>query len=418
MNAGGQPLRSRAFRLLWASGVGSAGAHWMERVATSWLALDAAGGPIAVGIVTGARLAPFPLFGLVAGTLADRWDRKRLLLTVAISGALLAVVLAMLAGAGISLPALAAISFLAGCLQAFDTPARQALVYDTVGREYVANAVALNAVAARGFGALGALAGGLAVSELGISNCYLLVAAAYTVGAVLLGSLPTADQVRPAARGPVVSFGGGMLDAARLVVHHPPVRTLVIAAVACEVFGFSYLTAMPVLARDVFGGGADTLGALNAATAIGGALAVLLLSTLPAGSRREPWLAGVYLLYGTALMTLAATGDLTVALAASVVIGSCAAAFDTLQQTLIQLAVPEEQRGRAVGIWVFSLGSAPLGHLEMGVLAAEIGPSRALAFNSIFVLLGAAVLIAFAPRFRLRTAAGSRRSMGAESPPP
>lgn len=398
------PLQSSAFRVLWASGVASAGAYWMERVATSWLALYAAGGPVAVGIVTAARLVPFLLFGLAAGTLADRGNRRRQLQIVALSGAVLAVALALLAGAGVSLLALATISFLTGCLQVFDTPPRQALIYDTVGRQYVANAVAVNAVAARGFGAIGALGGGFAVGLVGVSNCYVIVALAYAIAAALLSRLSVGDRL-PLATPEPVPFGRGMVDAAKLIARLPGVRTLVIAAVACEVFGFSYLTAMPVLARDVFGGDPQTLGALNAAAAIGGVVAVLLLSAPPAGSRREPWLAATYLFFGAALLALAATTDLTVALAASVIIGGCAAAFDTLQRTLIQLAVPEDQRGRALGIWILSLGSAPIGHLEMGALAAQIGPSGALALNSAFVLLGAIFLVTLAPRYRLRAAA-------------
>jgi len=181
------------------------------------------------------------------------------------------------------------------------------------------------------------------------------------------------------------------------------VRTLSLAGIACEVFAFSYMTAVPVFVRDVLDLGAEGLGTLNAAAAIGGTLAVVGLSVLPGRVRREPLMAGVYLVYGVGLMALAETRSLWVAALALVAIGACAGAFDALQQTLIQLAVPDAQRGRAVGIWVLGLGSAPFGHLEMGALAAAMGAPGALTVNGVFVLAGAMTLLVRAPAYRPRS---------------
>jgi hypothetical protein len=111
-------------------------------------------------------------------------------------------------------------------------------------------------------------------------------------------------------------------------------------------------------------------------------------------------LAGVFGLYGAALIGLAASRSLAVAGTAMLVIGACAASFDVLQQTLMQLAVPEHQRGRAVGMWVLGIGSAPIGHLEMGSLVAVSGAPLGLLVNGSMVMLGAAVLLGRVPRFR------------------
>jgi predicted MFS family arabinose efflux permease len=180
------------------------------------------------------------------------------------------------------------------------------------------------------------------------------------------------------------------------------VRTLSIAGIACEVFAFSYMTAVPVFTRDVLQSGPEGLGTLNASAAIGGTLAVIGLSVLPGRVRREPLMAAVYLLYGAGIIALANTRELWLAAAVLVVVGACAGAFDALQQTLIQLAVPDAQRGRAVGIWVLGLGSAPFGHLEMGALAASFGAPSALLFNGTMVIAGALTLVVRAPLYRLR----------------
>src|SRR5207249_3675764 len=141
-------------------------------------------------------------------------------------------------------------------------------------------------------------------------------------------------------------------------------------------------------------------GILTAASSIGATVSVLILTTLPPTRRREPMMTSVYLLYGAALIGLAVSPNLFVAALAMLVVGGCASAFDALQQTMIQLAVPDDQRGRAVGIWVFSLGSAPLGHLEVGAVAAGLGAPAALLLNGTLVALGALALWVGSPPFR------------------
>jgi predicted MFS family arabinose efflux permease len=371
----------------------------MERVATGWLALDAGGGALGVGIVLAARTLPSLLFGLAAGALADRLERRRILMGVSLAGVLLAISLGLLVGTGsVALWQVAAIAFLSGSIQVSDQPARQALVFDTVGRASAPNAIALNAVATRLFGAVGAFAGGLIIPAFGIANCYFVVAAAYLLALAILAGLRVRASEHAVAAPP--PFGRALAEAGRLMVERPAVRTLVLAATTCEIFAFSYMTAVPTFARDVLQAGAEGLGTLTAASSIGATLVVVVLSGLPAGVRREPLLTGVYLLYGASILAFAVAPSLLVAAVVMLVIGSCASAFDVLQQTMIQLAVPEDQRGRAVGIWVFSIGSAPLGHLEVGALAGALGAPPALLINGVCVVAGALILLTRSPAFR------------------
>jgi MFS family permease len=116
--------------------------------------------------------------------------------------------------------------------------------------------------------------------------------------------------------------------------------------------------------------------------------------------RREPMLGGVFVAYGGALLALSAARDVFSTAAVLVATGACAAAFDVLQQTLIQFAVPEQQRGRAVGVWMFGLGSAPVGYIEMGSLTASLGAPSALAINGSLVLAAALTLLVRAPAYR------------------
>ncbi|HEU5097702.1 MAG TPA: MFS transporter, partial [Roseiflexaceae bacterium] len=195
-------------------------------------------------------------------------------------------------------------------------------------------------------------------------------------------------------------FSHALRDAARLLVDMPAVRTLMIAGVVCEVFAFSHMTAVPLFAQDVLRVSAEGLGTLNASQSIGGAIAVALLSLLPDKTPRQPLLGAIFLLYGLAIVALGLTRELVLAAAVLVVIGVCAGAFDVLQQTLIQLAVPDAQRGRAVGLWVLGLGSAPIGHLEMGMLIAALGAPSALLINGAVTVAAAATLLVRVPAYR------------------
>ncbi|HET7037910.1 MAG TPA: MFS transporter [Thermomicrobiaceae bacterium] len=406
------PLRSSAFRRLWCSTLTLSGAQLMERTATGWLALQT-GDAFTVGLVFAARSLPSLLFGLAAGTVADRVDRRRQMLAVAGLAALLLAGLSRLVAAGaIGGWHVVLISLVAGCAQVFDTPARQALVIDSVPRELAPNAMALNALAQRLAGAAGALGGGLLIPLLGLGNCYLVIALGYGLTALLSTTLPAPRRARAAlAHAP---FSHALRDAARLIVQLPAVRTLTISGVACEIFAFSYSSALPVFTTDVLAIGAAGLGLLNAAASLGGTVGLLLLSLVVGRLRREPLLAAVFLGYGASLVLLGTVRELWLAVAVLVLTGLCAAAFDMLQQTLLQLAVPEEQRGRAVGIWVLGVGSAPVGNLEMGTLAGLLGAPGGLLVNGALTVAAAALLLARAPHYRaaLRQAPEPRTRVG------
>jgi len=373
----------------------------VQQTATAWLALDAAGGAFTVGLVLAARMVPNLLFGLAAGTMADRGNRARLLVVVRLLAVPVMLALAWLASAqSVSVWQLVGLSFCTGCLSVFDVPARQALVMDTVPREIAPNAMALNATAGRLFTAVGAFFAGVLIPSLGIGAAFVAAAIVFVVAAGL-GLLVRPSEVATSHRTVYrLSFGQAMRAASRLVFDVTEVRILVFAAVACEVLGFSFQTAIPALARDVLAAGAEGLGTLNASTQLGGALAVVCLSLVPARVPRQPVLGLVFVLYGASILALASTTSILFAAAVLLVTGACAASFDVLQQTLMQLTVPEEQRGRAVGVWVLGIGSAPIGNLEMGALVDSLAAPAAIAINGFLLLLAAAILLVRVPVYR------------------
>lgn len=398
---------TRAFAQLWGSSLFAAAGQGMERTISAWLALALRGDPFDVGLVLAARMLPSFLFGLVAGTTADRHDRRRQLMLV---GTLLAAGMAayaLLARAGpLTLVLLMLLSFAIGAIQTFDTPARQALVLDIVSRETALRALALIALVSRFAMALGAAGAGALIAWLDVPAALLACAATFAAGTLaLLGLHAPAIQHTVRERPP---FRAALLESLRLISDLPRVRLLVAAGIACEIFGFSYMTAVPVFAQQVLAAGPEGLGALNAAAMAGATIAVALLTSSRASRHSAVLLGAVFAGFGLALLGLAASRELWLAGVTILAIGFCAGAYDLLLQLLIQTAVPDAQRGRAVGLWVLSIGSAPVGHLLMGAIAAAIGVVAALALSGIATVLCALLLMALAPEFR----AGARQPRG------
>jgi MFS family permease len=327
-------------------------------------------------------------------------DRTRQLLAVSGGTTLLAAVFGLLvAPSGIQMWQVVLFAFAAGCFNVFDTPARQALVLDVVPRDSAPRALAFNALGGILISALGAFAAGMLIPTSGVQGCYVVVAICNGIGVLLVGTLRVAQAHRDSVAPP---FGHAIREAVRLIVDAPMVGILVAAGIACEVFAFSFGTALPLYAQNVLLAGPEGLGTLNAANNIGGALAVMLLTLMPLRIRREPLLSTIFVVFGLSMIVLALTRELSAAAAVLLVTGFCAAGFDVLLQMLIQLAVPDKQRGRAVGIWVFAIGSGPVGHLEMGALGGAFGAPFALAVNGALTVLAALILMTRGKEFQFR----------------
>jgi MFS family permease len=398
------PFRRQPFRLAWASTLAGAGGQWMERVISAWLALGLGGDAIAVGATLAVRLVPFVLFGLVAGTVADRVPRRIVLMAVAATATALSLSLAALFARGdAELWHLLAIGLLFGLVQVFDMTARSPFVVDLVEREQATAAIALNAVAQRLFGAVGAAAGGLVIPTLGVTGGYLVVAALYATGLALLALVRVAPRSVSRAAAPV-SFRRALVGTARLIVDNPAIRMVAVASLACETFGYSHQAALPSLARDVLQAGPRGLGALTAASSLGATLAVVALAALPPAVPRQPLLAAALFAWGVALTLLGASSLLTVSLALMLLVGACASAVDVLNQTIAQMSVSEAERGRAVGVWVFSIGMNMVGLMQVGTLVVLIGPPLTLAGNGLGAALSAVAIASLAPAYRFARA--------------
>jgi MFS family permease len=284
-----------------------------------------------------------------------------------------------------------------GLGQAFEMTARQAYVVDTLGVHRVVQGIALIALAQRSGGVLGALIGGAAVEWYGPSVAFVLMGLSYGAGAGVLYALRSPGVAAPSVREPLRRNIGNYIRALR---SNQDMRNLMISTAAAELFGFSHQVLLPILAREVLHVGAGALGVLTAFRFLGGVLGVAMLTALGEIRRRGRLLMLVVLLFGLGQIGLAQATHFWFAVACVLFINIMAAATDILHQTLLQVSVSNEQRGRAMGAWIVGTGAAPLGHLEVGYVAALTSVSLALLGNGAALMCLTLALALFMPRLR------------------
>ena len=270
-------------------------------------------------------------------------------------------------------------------------------------------------------GLAGAVAAGYLIDGPGAHMAYWMLASGYIVSTLLLSLIRSPGQAAARSRQPIMQILREFIDELR---RNKPLRMLVIIVAATETLGFSSGAALPSLARDVLGVGADGLGWLNGFRSGGAVVAILLLSLFGEVGRRGKLLLLNLLVFGAALLLLgqsttvasflfgaSAPGDssplilgqspaFVIALLATGIIGGAMALSDIFSQSMMQNIVPNEQRGRAMGAWVVGIGTAPIGNLQVGKLVSAIGVGVALSANGIALALVGLGVFAFYGRMR------------------
>ena len=383
----GSGLLSQNFKWLWIATLGSSAGMWVQQVAVGWLVLEMTDSPLALGFLAVSRAAPFLVFGMLAGAAADRLDRRRLLMAVQAGGAVYGLSMTILVSTDlIALWHVLALTFLFGCVHAFDSPSRQSLVYDLVGAEEALRGISLNAIAQRITGVLSGVLSGVLIPLAGVEGCFLLMAVSYALG---VASLMVMQPV--SAHHPVTADRPGFWDSVsagvNLVRTNPVVRLLIVLSMTAEMFAFSHATLTPVFARDILLSGPVGLGLLSSARAVGGIIATFVLASLTYYQDKVRLLLLSMAVFGFALVFFSFSSSFLLSFVILVVIGGAATSFDLLQQTVLQLNVPNELRGRVMGYWVASLGFGPIGHLELGALATAAGAPFAQMTNGLIVVL-------------------------------
>ena len=370
----------------------------MEFVALGWLVLDMTGSPFLVGVASAARMAPFFFLGLVSGAVADRVDRRIFVRWITLLGALMAALTSLVLFLDYQqVWPILVLTVAMGCVWAFGMTLRQAYTYDIVGPESALNGMSLAALSQRIGGVVGALVAGAIIDFAGIDIQFLCIGLCYAASAAIL--LWTREPGQAAVRTPqsVLQNLAGYIDIIRT---NRTLLTLMLLAATTEIFGFTHQSLLPVFARDELGVGAVGLGVMSAFRQGGGIIGLVALAGLGNFKYKGMLIFAIAGGFGVGEMAFSLGGGFIFFVMMLALINACAAAVDTLYKTLMQEVVPNDQRGRAMGSWVLSIGVAPAGHMSVGALAGAFGATRALLINGT-LLLGVSILTALAlPKIR------------------
>ena len=391
-------LRYSDFRVLWISTVFNQLGQGMQQVLLGWLVFEITGSGAMVGAVFAARSAPNLVVGFLAGSVTDRMDRRWLMRVSILGMTLVAGLMGFLAITG-NLPVwgllLATVAL--GAFQAFYMTARQAYVLDIVGSDGALNGIALISMAQRVGGIAGALLAGVVIQRWGPGPAFLVMGSGYIIGFLVLYWLRRAGASAPQYREPLWQNLVSYFDALR---SNRALAVLMVTTAAAEMFGFSHQVVLPIFAKEVLNVGPAGLGLLTAFRFFGGALGVFAGAAMGRVKRHGVLLLTFLALFGAGEVLLSQSPNYWSALVFVTLINIMATGTDILHHTLLQLSVPNDQRGRAMGAWLVGTGMAPLGQLEIGYLAGLANSRVALLTNGLLLVAGSLVLGVVMPRIR------------------
>lgn len=384
---GVRALGVRNYRLYWVGQFVSITGTWMQTTAVAWLVLKLTGSPLALGTVTALQFLPVMLFSLLAGVMADRLPRYRVVVVAQTAALLVTALFAALVATGlIQLWQIYLLAFVQGLINALNQPTQQAFAVELVGREDRSSAVALNATLIHTSRIVGPALAGLMFEPFGVAT--ILACNAVSFVAVLIGLLrmdTRAFYVQPKRdRVPVLE---GLREGLAYSWRTPDVLLVMILMAALGTFGYNFTITLPLIAEFVLHTDAATYGLLTTALGVGSLAAALTSAYTRTFTTRR--LLGAAVAFSLLLGAVSLSTSLVPTALLLVCLGFAGITFTTTSSTLLQLTVPDELRGRVTSIYfLLFLGSTPIGGLLVGATSEALGVQAALMLCAVLCGLG------------------------------
>jgi len=380
------PLSVRNFRLYFIGQTVSVSGTWMQRIAQSWLVLELTNSGTAIGLVTAVQFLPMLFLAPLGGVVADRFDKRRLIVLTQVLAAILAAILGVVVVLhAVQLWMVYVLAGALGLVSSVDTPARQIFVLEMVGRDKLTSAVSLNSVLVNLARVLGPAGAGALIVTVGLGPCFLVNAATYLVVivALLMMQVGELESVPPQSR-----RAGQLREGLRYVRATPAVLTPLLMMAVVGTFAYEFQVILPLVAKFTFNGDAGTFATMTAF--MGGGAVVGGLITASRRTRSAVALSRTAALFGVMELLAALAPHLAVEYVILVLVGAASIAFLALGNATLQLASSPEMRGRVMGLWAVAfLGSTPIGGPIIGAIGEHIGPRYGLAVGAIATLLAA-----------------------------
>ena len=377
-------LRQRSYRLFFFGQLISVIGTWMQTVAQSFLVLDLTHSGTQLGLTTAARFLPMFLFGPLGGVFADRLDKRRVLYVTQTASGLLAAAFAILIATGsIKLWIVYVLALALGFVNVFDNPARQSFISEMVSADDLPNAVTLNSVSMNMARVFGAALGGVIAAAIGLALCFTCNAISFAAVLVSLLAMRR-SELFPARR--VARKKRQVRQGLSYVRRN---RELLIPLIMIAVVGtlaWEFQVTLPLMASNVFGGGAAAYGVMASVMGAGAVVGGLISAARGRPRARALCLAAIG--WGIAILAAAVAPNLGLELAAMVFVGYGSITFNSLAKTTLQLAAKPEMRGRVMALWALAwLGSTPIGGPIVGWVGQEIGARWSLVIGGLPTLI-------------------------------
>jgi MFS family permease len=375
----------RDFKVLWFGAFASTVGTWMQKIAQSWLVFDLTKSSLYLGLDDFLGQLPILLFTVVGGVIADRHDRRQLLLGSQYVQMATAFTLALLVLADrVQIWHILALSFTAGFAQAFGGPAYQSLVPSLVHKKDLPNAIALNSIQFNLARVFGPLLSSTTMAAFGAAACFGLNGLSFLVVIVALMSL-TVKHLPPAERKPILEEMKGGFSYAR---SEPTILALTVLASMTTFLGLPLLTFLPIFARDVFHGDVGTYSRMMAFSGAGAVLGALVVAWLGRFRHMGLTLLLVQVVFGLLIASFAVSRMFWLSNLLLFCAGACLLAVFSMTASLVQLIVPDHLRGRVMSIYMVAFrGGMPLGSLASGYAASLTSAPYVLALNGGLVSL-------------------------------
>jgi predicted MFS family arabinose efflux permease len=381
--------------------------QWIQQVTLGWLVYEMTGSPVMLGLMHTLRSSPFLFAGPIAGVAADRMDRRKLLLMMQPLVAIASLTMAVLTINGwLQVWHIFAFTLFASTIWAFNNPIRQALVPNLVPRHDVMNAIALSSAAFNIFKVVGPALGGVLIVWFGPGGNFLVEFGVWMLVLVLFFRMRVPPTPPNARRESALA---NLKEGCVYIWHQPLLRTLLIASLVPPIFVMPAAQwLLPVVQKDILHVGADGLGLLMASGAVGAVISTMVLAGADNRLRHHGILMVVFIgLMGATIVIFAYMTELWSACLILAINGAVQMVYYTVSNTMLQLIVPDELRGRVNSIFMTQWGIGPIGTLFAGVAIERVGPQTTLAAMGAAVVALAVVLFWRAPS--LWQYAGERR---------
>ncbi len=379
-------LHVRNFRLFFSGQLISQTGTWLTMVAQTLLVLKLTDSGVAIGLLTAFQFGPVLLLGAWAGSVADRSDKRKLLIRMQTLAMVQSLVFAAVVFSGqATVAVIYALAFAQGVITAFDNPARRAFVVEMVPDDMVANAVSLNSTVMTGSRIVGPAAAGLLVVTVGFGWAFLLDGLSYL--AVIYGLLlMRSEELHPST--PTAKGRGQVREGLRYVRSKPDLFVPLVMMAAIGTFAFNFQVTIPLLVTGPLGGGEGTFTVLFSVLSLGSMVGALWTARRTEVDGRQIIVAAAG--FGVTMLLLAVAPTLWASFPAAVLLGIASIAFMTTSTAIVQMRAAPEYRGRVLALqaMVF-LGSTPIGGPTVGLIIDAFGPRAGVAVGGL-ACLGAA----------------------------